>query len=338
MKYPFPKVDLHFHLDGSIVPEVGWKIAQDPDVDLDLKTYEDYVKMATVPATGVEVDVFEYLAKFDLLVKLMQTKEHLKEITYTTIKRACEEGLFYLEIRFAPQKHTEKGLTQRDAIDAVLEGIKQAAVDFPLIKVGLILCCMLSTEDNSKENEETVRLTEEYLGKGVVGIDLAGGEDSVPMENYAYLFTDYHKKGYPMTIHAGDNGKPQNVATVIGWGADRVGHGKHCWYDKDVLQKVIDTKTPIEVCLTSNIHCKTEPSYELHPAKKLLDAGVLVTLNTDNQSISNINLDFEYDRAIEQVGFTYNDLIQMNINSINASFMPEEEKPLYIEKLEKYFK
>ena len=338
MKYPFPKVDLHFHLDGSIVPEVGWKIAQDPDVDLDLKTYEDYVKMATVPATGVEVDVFEYLAKFDLLVKLMQTKEHLKEITYTTIKRACEEGLFYLEIRFAPQKHTEKGLTQRDAIDAVLEGIKQASVDFPLIKVGLILCCMLSTEDNSKENEETVRLTEEYLGKGVVGIDLAGGEDSVPMENYAYLFTDYHKKGYPMTIHAGDNGKPQNVATVIGWGADRVGHGKHCWYDKDVLQKVIDTKTPIEVCLTSNIHCKTEPSYELHPAKKLLDAGVLVTLNTDNQSISNINLDFEYDRAIEQVGFTYNDLIQMNINSINASFMPEEEKPLYIEKLEKYFK
>lgn len=337
MKYPFPKVDLHFHLDGSIVPEVGWKIAQDPDVDLDLKTYEDYVKMATVPATGVEVDVFEYLAKFDLLVKLMQTKEHLKEITYTTIKRACEEGLFYLEIRFAPQKHTEKGLTQRDAIDAVLEGIKQAAVDFPLIKVGLILCCMLSTEDNSKENEETVRLTEEYLGKGVVGIDLAGGEDSVPMENYAYLFTDYHKKGYPMTIHAGDNGKPQNVATVIGWGADRVGHGKHCWYDKDVLQTVIDTKTPIEVCLTSNIHCKTEPSYELHPAKKLLDAGVLVTLNTDNQSISNINLDFEYDRAIEQVGFTYNDLIQMNINSINASFMPEEEKPLYIEKLEKYF-
>ena len=338
MKYPFPKVDLHFHLDGSIVPEVGWKIAQDPDVDLDLKTYEDYVKMATVPATCVEVDVFEYLAKFDLLVKLMQTKEHLKEITYTTIKRACEEGLFYLEIRFAPQKHTEKGLTQRDAIDAVLEGIRQAAVDFPLIKVGLILCCMLSTEDNSKENEETVRLTEEYLGKGVVGIDLAGGEDSVPMENYAYLFTDYHKKGYPMTIHAGDNGKPQNVTTVIGWGANRVGHGKHCWYDKDVLQKVIETKTPIEVCLTSNIHCKTEPSYELHPAKKLLDAGVLVTLNTDNQSISNINLDFEYDRAIEQVGFTYNDLIQMNISSINASFMPEEEKPLYIEKLEKYFK
>lgn len=338
MKYPFPKVDLHFHLDGSIVPEVGWKIAQDPDVDLDLKTYDDYVKMATVPATGVEVDVFEYLAKFDLLVKLMQKKEHLTEITYTTIRRAAEEGLFYLEIRFAPQKHTEKGLTQKEAIDAVLEGIRQAAVDFPLIKVNLILCCMLSTEDNHLENEETVRLTEVYLGKGIVGIDLAGGEDSVPMENYAYLFTEYHAKGYPMTIHAGDNGKPQNVATVIDWGANRVGHGKHCWYDKDVLQKVIDTKTPIEVCLTSNIHCKTEPSYELHPAKKLLDAGVLVTLNTDNQSISNINLDFEYDRAIEQVGFTYNDLIQMNINSIRASFMPEEEKPLYIEKLESYLK
>ncbi len=338
MKYPFPKVDLHFHLDGSIVPEVGWRIAQDPDVDLDLKSYDEYIKLTTVPATGVEVDVFEYLAKFGPIVKLMQKKEHITEITYTTIKRAAEEGLFYLEIRFAPQLHKEKGLTQRDAIDAVLDGVRQAAVDFPLLKVGVILCCMLSTSDNRSENEETVRLTEEYLGKGVVGIDLAGGEDSVPMEDYAYLFVDYHKKGLPMTIHAGDNGKPQNVSTVIDWGATRVGHGKHCWYDKQVMQKVIDTGTTIEVCLTSNIHCKTEPSYELHPAKKLLDAGVLVTLNTDNPSISNINLDFEYDRAIEQVGFTYNDLIQMNINSIKASFMPEEDKPLYIEKLESYLK
>ncbi|MBQ1301045.1 MAG: adenosine deaminase [Erysipelotrichaceae bacterium] len=338
MKYPFPKVDLHFHLDGSIVPEVGWKIAQEPGVDLDVKTYEDYLKITTVPATGVEVDVFEYLAKFDNIVKLMQTREHLIEITYSTIKRACEEGLFYLEIRFAPQKHMEKGMTQKEAVEAVLEGIRQAAVDFPMIKVGLILCCMLSFDDNSAENEETVRLTEEFLGKGVVGVDLAGGEDSVPMENYAYLFTDYHKKGLPMTIHAGDNGKPTNVAMVIDWGANRVGHGKHCWYDKEVLQRVIDTKTPIEVCLTSNIHCKTEPSYEEHPAKKLLDAGVKVTLNTDNQSISNINLDFEYDRALEQVGFTYNDLIQMNINSIEASFMPEEDKPMFIAELRKYFK
>ena len=110
MKYPFPKVDLHFHLDGSIVPEVGWQIAQEEDVDLDIKNYDEYIALTTVPPLCT--DVFEYLAKFGPIVKMMQTKEHLTRITYTTIKRARDEGLFYVEIRFAPQLHCEKKLTR----------------------------------------------------------------------------------------------------------------------------------------------------------------------------------------------------------------------------------
>ena len=337
-RYPFPKTDLHFHLDGSIVPEVGYQIIQDPDVDLHVDSFEEYLKLTTVPATGVEVDVFEYLAKFATLVKLMQKPEHLEEIAYAAVRRAALQNLFYLEVRFAPQKHTQKGLSQKEAVEAVIRGMQKAEKDYPSIKTGLILCCMLDTEDNSKENEETVRLTEEFLGKGVVGIDLAGGEDSVPMKNYAYLFTDYHKKGYPMTIHAGDNGIPQNVSTVIDWGATRIGHGKHCYYDPEVTKKVIETNTTLEVCITSNIHCKTEPSYKEHPLKPLYDMGVKVSMSTDNMSISQIDLDFEYDRAKEEMGFTDNELIQMNINAIEASFMPDEEKPRFVAELRKYLK
>ena len=104
------------------------------------------------------------------------------------------------------------------------------------------------------------------------------------------------------------------------------------------MQKVIDTGATLEVCLTSNIQCRTENSYREHPMKKLYDAGVKVTFNTDNQSISNITLEDEYDHAINDLGFTYNDLILCNINSIECSFMPEEEKPAYIEKLRSYLK
>ncbi|MCF0111957.1 MAG: adenosine deaminase, partial [Erysipelotrichaceae bacterium] len=92
-----------------------------------------------------------------------------------------------------------------------------------------------------------------------------------------------------------------------------------------------------EVCLTSNIQCRTEDTYASHPAKKLLDAGVKVTLNTDNMSIAGINLDYEYDKALEEAGFTYNDLITMNINSIECSFMPEEDKQAYIDKLKTFY-
>ncbi len=324
MKYPFPKVDLHYHLDGSIPTDIAWQLFTTQDIDIDVKDYDELKKKLTVDQSCR--DVFEYLATFEHTVKFMQTKENISLITYESIRHCVDLGLCYLEIRFAPQLHLQKGLTQRDAIDAVLEGKKKAEKDFPTIKVGIILCCMIETYDNDADNELTVKLCEEYLGKGVVGIDLAGGEDSVPMDHYAYLFEDYHKKGLPMTIHAGDNGKPQNVSTVIDWGATRVGHGKKCWYDPEVMQKVIDTGTTIEVCLTSNIQCKTEPSYQEHPAKRLLDAGVKVTLNTDNMWISSIDLEYEYDMALERAGFTYNDLVQMNIYSIEASFMPQEDK------------
>ena len=141
---------------------------------------------------------------------------------------------------------------------------------------------MISLQDNSKANEETVRLYQKYYDhRHVVGLDLAGFEDSVPMEHYRYLFEEPKRLHLPMTIHAGDNGIPENCSTVIDFGASRIGHGHHCYYNKDVMQEVIDKKVALEICLTSNIQCKTEPSYQLHPAKKLLDAGALVTLNTD---------------------------------------------------------
>lgn len=336
MKYEFPKTDLHFHLDGSIVPEVGWKIAQDPEVDLNIKSFEEYLQLTTVPPLCT--DVFEYLAKFGPIVKLMQKAQHIEEITYTSLQRAYQQNLWYLEIRFAPQKHTEKGLTQKEAVEAVLKGVRRAAADFPSLKVGVILCCMIEFFDNHEANMETVELCRQYLGKGVVGIDLAGGEDTVPMENYADLFIKAREYGIPMSIHAGDNGKPANVAMAIDWGARRIGHGKKCWYDKAVMNKVIKAGTPIEVCLTSNFQCRTEESYESHPGKKLLDAGVKVTLNTDNMSISQIDLEYEYDKALELVGFTYNDLIQMQINAIEGAFMPEKEKQPYIDKLRTYFR
>ena len=107
----------------------------------------------------------------------------------------------------------------------------------------------------------------------------------------------------------------------------------------ELVQKgIVDKKVALEICLTSNIQCKTEPSYQLHPAKKLLDAGALVTLNTDNMVLANITIEDEYDHAINQCGFTYNDLITCNINSIKSSFMPEEDKQSYIDQLIKSYR
>lgn len=336
-KYPFPKTDLHFHLDGSMIPEVTWQLAKERNVELPAETLDDFKEFLI--RTADCGDVGEFLARFDLSTAILQDKEALFTTTYATIQNLAEGGLAYVEIRFAPQLHILKGLSQRETIDAVLKAKFKAEKDFPSIKVGIILCAMIAPNNNNREmNFETARLFEEYVGKGVVAMDLAGFEDSVPMKEYAEIFASAKAKGLPLTIHAGDNGLPQNVSTVIDYGASRIGHGHRCYFDPAVTQKVIDTNTALEICLTSNIQCKTEPSYHDHPAKKLLDMGVKVTLNTDNMVFSNVTIDDEYDHALNDCGFTYNDLIQCNINSIESSFMPKEEKAAYIEKLKAYFK
>ena len=335
-KYPFPKVDLHFHLDGSMVPETTWKLAKERNIKLPANTLDEFKEFLV--RTADCGDVGEYLARFDIPSAILQDYDALYETTYTTIQNVSND-LCYCEIRFAPQKHTSKGLSQKEAIEAVLSGKKQAEKDFPQIKVGIIFCCMIEASfDNRKENFETVNLYEQYYdNRHVVGLDLAGFEDSVPMEHYKELFVSPKEKGLPMSIHAGDNGKAQNCSTVIDYGAKRIGHGHRCFYDKEVMQKVIDTNTALEICLTSNIQCKTEPSYQLHPAKPLMDNGVIITLNTDNMILANITINDEYDHAINECGFTYNDLIQCNINSIKYSFMPEKDKQSYIDELNKYF-
>ena len=337
MKYPFPKADLHFHLDGSMVPEITWKLAKERNIEMPANSLEEF--MAYLVRTANCGDVGEYLSRFDLNTAILQDFEALREITYTTIQNVADT-LDYVEIRFAPQLHTQKELTQRQAIDAVLEGRRQAAIDFPQIKTNIILCCMIALNNANRDmNLETVRLFEEYYSEdGVVALDLAGFEDSVPMKEYAELFVSPREKGMNLTIHAGDNGIPQNCATVIGYGAKRIGHGHHCYYDAEIARQVVNTRTALEICLTSNIHCKTEPSYAKHPAKNLLDMGAVVTLNTDNMILSDITIEDEYDHALNECGFTWNDLITCNINSFKSSFMREEEKLPYIEKLMTFYR
>jgi len=335
-KYPFPKVDLHFHLDGSMVPEVAWKLAKERNVKLPVETLEDF-KQFIISTTDCQ-DISEYLARFDISTAILQDEAALIETIYTTIKDV-KDYLCYAEIRFAPQLHTQKKLNQKDVIEAVLKGKKQAEKDFPSIKIGIILCCMIANYDNFKENFETVKLFEEYYdNRHIVALDLAGEEDLVPMSSFEQLFISPKEKGLPITIHAGDNGTPENCSLVIDYGASRIGHGHKCFYDKEVMKKVIDNKIALEICLTSNVQYKTQPSYKEHPAKQLLDAGIKVTLNTDCYILNNSTLIDEYDKAINEAGFTYNDLITCNINSIEASFMPEKDKQTYIDELKKYYK
>lgn len=336
MTYAFPKIDLHLHLDGSLLPETAWELALEQGVKLPADNLEDFKDFIVVSSDCRSVN--EYLERFAMPLQLLQNAPSLSRAARELTELLAGQGVRYAEIRFAPQLHCDKGMTQEEAIDAVLEGVQQGMRNEPSIKIGVLLCCM-STGDanfNRAQNLETVRLTKEYLGRGVVGVDLAGYEGGCPLSDFSDVFALADEYELPRTIHAGDSQGPETVADALRMGTKRVGHGHHIFEDADLCRMAIENGVTLEVCPTSNIQCQSRESYGQHPLKQLYDMGMHVTVNTDNMILSGIDLDHEYDMCIEHMGFTEKDLVQMNIYSAEASFMPEDYRTMLVEELQDY--
>lgn len=338
MKYDFPKLDLHLHLDGSMLPESAWEMAKERGIEMPADNLDDFKKFIVVTADCRSVN--EYLEKFELPLQIMQDKAAISRTARELVLMLAEQGLVYAEIRFAPQLHMRKGLTQEDAIEAVLEGVNEGMAEAKTIDIGVICCAMsigLETV-NKEENLDTVRAAKKYLGKGVVAVDLAGAEGIVSVKNFHYIFDLAKELGIPFTCHAGDSDGAQSAWDAVGFGTKRIGHGHRVYDDKGLCERVIKDNITLEICPTSNIQCQTQPSYEEHSAKKMYDMGIRVTINTDNMVLSDIDLDKEYDHCLNEIGFEYNDLIKMNIYSAEAAFMPEDKKKPIIEKLKTYYR
>ncbi len=325
-KYSFPKVELHLHLDGSIPPATMFDLAQKEDIPLPARDLEGFRKWLKKTADCESVN--QYLERFELPLQLLQSRENLMCAAEALIADLASQGYGYAEIRFAPQLHTRCGMSQRDAVEAVLAGRASALLQFPDIRIGILLCAMSIGPEtrNMDENLETVRLTKEFLGSGVVGCDLAGAEGIVPLRNFHPVFDLARELNVPFTCHAGDSQGPDTVRDALDFGALRIGHGHHIYDAPELWKRAVDSNVTFEICPTSNIQCKTQPSYEAHPAKKLFDAGIRVTISTDNCTLAAVSLDEEYDHCINEMGFSYSDLIRMNLYAAEASFQPEDDR------------
>ena len=321
-----PKIELHLHLDGAVPPETMWRMAQEKGLALPADTLEDF--RTWLVRTADCRDVNTYLARFELPLQLMQDAPSIERITFDVLSTLARQGHVYDEVRFAPQLHTRQALCQQDAIEAVLAGRAQALRAFPDYRCGILLCCMCIGPEtvNMQENLQTVRLTRQYLGSGVVGLDLAGAEGIVPLENFHPIFDLARELSLPFTCHAGDSQGPETVRAALNFGAKRIGHGHHIYDDPTLWPRAIRQGVTLEICPTSNIQCKTQPSYALHPAKRLLDAGLRVTISTDNMTLAAVTLEDEYRHCVTQMGFTGEDLRTMARYALDAAFLPEAEK------------
>ena len=314
-------IDLHLHLDGALSVDTAIALAKMQKVTL--PTYDRTELLHLLQAPDDCRDLNEYLERFDLPVLLMQTKETISEAVYRVQEVLKEDGLIYAELRFAPQQHTRNGLTQEEVVLAALEGLHRS--DF---HANLILCCM-RMQHNQAENMETIRLVHKYAGEGVVAADLAGAEALYPTEDFAAVFQYAGEIGVNFVIHAGEAAGADSVKAAMDFGAKRIGHGIHVLEDMSVMAELHDKKIPLEICVTSNLQTKAVQKLADYPLRKLMDAGVLVTLNTDNPTVSNTTICREFKLVQNQLGFQMEELKRMVFYAASCSFADAAWKELF---------
>lgn len=309
-------IDLHQHLDGSISVSIAKKLAAMQNIDL-----PDENTLAKLLSVEPDCrDLNQYLEKFALPLSLLQTREAISESVYLLLNELQSQGLIYAEIRFAPQLHTDKELTQEEVIRAAIQGLNRGS-----LPGGLILCCMRGS-DTHGANLETVRLAAEFLGEGVLALDLAGAEAIYDTGNYEKEFSLARQLGVPYTIHAGEADGPGSIRKAIGYGAKRIGHGVRSVEDKDLLRFLAEKGITLECCPTSNLQTQIFPSIHDFPARVFLDAGVKFTINTDNTSVSATNLRREWELVIDAFSLTDEEVKTILLNAVDAAFTGEDMK------------
>lgn len=312
------KIDLHLHLDGSLRPNTVWELAKEQGISLPAASREELVSCLRVPEKCQSLT--EYLERFDLPLLVLQKADALERVTYELVEDLAKQGLYYAEIRFAPQLSTKQGLRQAGAVEAAIRGLNRALADYSTIRAGLILCFMRG-EKNRRENEETLETAKRYFGKGVLAVDLAGAEALFKTADYEELFKKTREEGIPCTIHAGEADGPESVRKALEFGAKRLGHGVRAVEDEVLIKQIIREKVTLEVCPISNLHTKLAKSVKDHPIRRLFDRGVRVTVNTDNMTVSNTCLEREYAFLKEYYGFTDMEIETMNEYAREAAFM-----------------
>ena len=293
LAYADQYIDLHLHLDGAITVEIAKKLAEIQNFELPTDSDEELKKYLTVSPDCKNLN--EFLKCFEIPGYLMQTPEGLREAVHLVADNIKSQGVVYAEIRFAPQVHTKAGMTQEEAIQAALEGLKETE-----LKANLILCCMRG-DGNDAQNEETVELASKYLVEdgGVVAVDLAGAEALYPTENYRELFAKARELGIPFVIHAGEAAGAESVRYAVEFGAKRIGHGVRIFEDPEVVALVKEKGITLEMCPTSNVQTQVIENMLEYPFMKYLDEGIKVTLNTDDMGIEGTTLANEY-RIMEE--------------------------------------
>lgn len=306
-----PKVELHCHLDGSLPRNIVESVIGHPVTQEELEAPRDCQNLA------------DYLTRFSLPLACMQTPEDIRRVSEAFLLEAAKENVCYIETRFAPLSSVHDDLDTRTVIASVLDGLEAARTRCGT-EYNVILCAMRHQTD--EENLAMFETGREFLGRGVCAADLAGDEASYPMERFMGLFAEVRKMGYPMTIHAGEQGSTENILLAAKAGASRIGHGIAMSGHPEICQYIAERGIGIEMCPTSNLQTKAVDSAAHYPLREFLDAGIPVSINTDNRTVSGTTMTNELSLVQAWYNLDKDEICRLQRNAVETSFASDSVK------------
>jgi adenosine deaminase len=330
-----PKVLLHDHLDGGLRPQTVIDLARDTGYAALPTTNAD--ELALWFHRGAQRGSLPlYLEGFAHTTGVMQTEEALERVAFEMMEDMHADGVVYVETRFAPVFHTDKGLHWDDVLNAVLRGLERGKARFG-VEYGVIVCAMR----NMKLSQEMAELAVDFRERGVVGFDLAGEEGGYPPKKHIDAFHYIQRENFSITIHAGEAFGKESIWQAIQWcGAHRIGHATRLMEDigldpndrtkivkmGSLAQYILDKRVPLEICLTSNVDTGAAESIATHPFGIYNRYNFRVTLNTDDRLMSDTTMTKEFLLAQEAFGLGLADFERLTINAMKSAFIPYKRR------------
>ncbi|WP_207002976.1 adenosine deaminase [Trinickia mobilis] len=326
-----PKAELHIHIEGSLEPELIFKLAQRNNVTL------AYDSIDALRAAYAFTDLQSFLDIYYAGASVLLTEQDFYDMTAAYVERALADNVVHAEIFFDPQTHTERGV----AIETVVAGIERALAEAEPrgMTSKLILCFLrhLSEDDALATFDAALPLFDTYPHR-LIGVGLDSSERGHPPSKFERVFAKARAKGLKLVAHAGEEGPPSYIYEALDLlKVDRVDHGVRSIEDPALVTRLADTRVALTVCPLSNLKLCVFDDLTQHTLKGLLDRGVAVTVNSDDPAYFGGYINQNFLATIDALQLSDGDVYTIVKNSFEASFITEAERGAFVAKLDAYW-
>jgi adenosine deaminase len=320
-----PKAELHVHIEGTFEPDLIFAIAERNRIAL------PYASVEALRAAYEFTDLQSFLNLYYAALAVLRTEADFAELTNEYLARAHSQGLVHAEIFFDPQAHTARGVPFRTVIDGLWSAVRTSAEHYG-VTTKLIMC--FARDKSAASAHATLDEALPY-GERIVAVGLDSAEVGHPGAKFAEVFARARAAGWKAVAHAGEEGPPANVWEALDvLRVSRIDHGVRSLEDPRLVARLRDERIPLTVCPLSNVKLRVCATLADHPLGRMLDAGLLATINSDDPAYFGGYVGENYGAVAQALNLSVPTLITLARNSFEASFISAEQRAAYLARLD----